>query len=92
MTLLQSPQGLQIDDHTSQLNVSFICNQYIFLPYQRCQITTVPTYSMMWPFRGHLSLKSSSKYSDYYVRGAYLLLFWNKSLNIMRLLEIGILL
>ncbi|XP_035176872.1 spermatogenesis-associated protein 7 homolog isoform X3 [Oxyura jamaicensis] len=25
----------------------------------RSQISTVPTYPMMWPFRGHLSLKSS---------------------------------
>eukprot|EP00075_Anas_platyrhynchos_P001120 XP_005014772.1 spermatogenesis-associated protein 7 isoform X1 [Anas platyrhynchos] len=40
----------------------------------RCQITTVPTYSMMWPFRGHLSLKSSifspgssCKFSNQYI-------------------------
>uniref|UniRef100_A0A8C2T6J5 Spermatogenesis associated 7 n=1 Tax=Coturnix japonica TaxID=93934 RepID=A0A8C2T6J5_COTJA len=41
------------------LTAYFRCNQYTVLSYQESKVITVSTYSMMEPFRGHLSLKSS---------------------------------
>lgn len=84
------PTGPAEIDHI--LNTFIICNQYIFLPYQGFQIAMVPTYSMKGPFRGHMSLKSSRKYSNYYLIHAYVLQLWKNGLSIMTLLKIPILL
>lgn len=41
-------------------NVS--CSSAIFFPLQGFQLAMIPKYSLMGPFKGHMSIKSSRKY------------------------------